>query len=197
MTEHNERRQYYRIEDRVPMKLTRLNESQAIPDISQLEREIPSSFRLMNMLQEIESEASITLSSLQTSNPAIAEYLRSLNKRLDLIGGYIAEQEFSKVQQNESLSLSGNGFRTHSEEEFKENSILLVEMLLPNSQTGIHCYGKVIEGRQDGSRYSIAVTCQAIREADREAIIKHVIRQESQLIRQAKEESEKESARRL
>ena len=189
MSSQDDRRQYYRIEDRVPMRLTAVEGCTDAPDMEQLEREIPSSFKLINTLQEIESEASVNLSSLQGTNPGIVDYLRTLNKRLDLIGGYIAEQEFNKARNNESVSLSGNGFRLINDEGFAIDTILLIEMLLPYKRTGIHCYGRVIESNQQDDGFSIAVTYETIREVDREAIIRHVIRQESKLIRQAKEQA--------
>jgi hypothetical protein len=189
MSSQDDRRQYYRIEDRVPMRLTAVVGANVAPDMKQLENEIPSSFKLINTLQEIESEASVNLSSLQGTNPEIVEYLRTLNQRLDLIGGYIAEQEFDKAKNNESVSLSGNGFRLINKESFKIGTILLVEMLLPYKRTGIHCYGKVVECSPEEDGFSIAVTYETIREVDREAIIRHVIRQESKLIRKAKEQA--------
>ncbi len=192
MSSQDDRRQFYRIEDRVPMRLSAVENCTEAPDMEQLIKEIPSAFRLINTLQDIESEASVNLSSLQASNPGIAEYLRTLNKRLDLIGGYIAEQEFDKARNNESISLSGNGFRLVNYEPFKIGTILLIEMLLPYRRTGIHCYGRVIECTQEEEGFSIAVTYETIREVDREAIIRHVIRQESKLIREAKEQASRE-----
>ncbi len=192
MSSQDDRRQYYRIEDRVPMRLTAIEGCSTAPDMQQLETEIPSSFKLINTLQEIESEASVNLSALQASNPGIVDYLRTLNKRLDLIGGYIAEQEFTKAQNNESVSLSGNGFRLNNTKAFPIDTILLVEMLLPYKRTGIHCYGRVIECNPENDGFSIAVTYETIREVDREAIIRHVIRQESKLIREAKEQASKD-----
>ncbi len=186
-TEAEDRRQFYRIEDKVPLHLTLMANMKVAPSLSKLEEEIPSSFQLVNQLQEIEFEASVTLSSLQLTEPAVAEYLRTLNKRLDLIGGYIAEQKFTELQNYETVSLSGNGFRLNAERKFDQNSIVLIEMLLPNSRTGIHCYGEVVECQKIDDSFSIAVTFETIRESDREAIIRHVIRQESKLIRKAKE----------
>jgi len=187
MSSQQDRRQYYRIEDQVPMRLTALENCAKAPDLQQLEKEIPSSFVLINTLHEIESEASGSLASLQGNNPGIVDYLRTLNKRLDLIGGYIAEQEFDKAKNSESTSLSGNGFRLNHKQPFAIDTILLIEMLLPYKRTGIHCYGRVVESVAEDDAFSIAVQYETIREADREAIIRHVIRQESKLIRKAKE----------
>lgn len=189
MAEQQDRRQFYRIQDKVPLHITAINGQTTAPTIDQLEQEIPSSFQLINQLQEIETEASLNLSSLQSSEPAIAEYLRSLNKRLELIGGYIAEQKFSELKNSESVSLSGNGIRINSDENIQMDSVVLIEMLLPNTKTGIHCYGKVVESIKKDQHYSIAITFETIRENDREAIIRHVIRQESKLIRAAREDN--------
>ena len=188
MSTEKDRREFYRIDDKVPLHLTVMTDRQNAPDLDELEDEIPSSFQLVNQLQEIETEASVSLSSLQLSEPTIADYLRTLNKRLDLIGGYIAEQKFTESKNYETVSLSGNGFRVNTDKDFPVDAVVLVEMLLPNSRTGIHCYGKVVESEKADSHYSVAVTFETIRESDREAIIRHVIRQESKLIRQAKEQ---------
>jgi len=189
MTEQQDRRQFYRIQDNVPLHITAISGQTSVPDISQLEQEIPSSFQLINQLREIEAEAGLTLSSLQSSEPAIAEYLRSLTKRLDLIGGYIAEQKFAELKNCESVSISGNGLRINSSENIPNDCVVLVEMLLPNTKTGIHCYGKVVESIKKDQTFTIAITFETIRENDREAIIRHVIRQESKLIREAKEKN--------
>ncbi len=181
-----DRRLFYRIDDRVPIHLSVMQDMKKAPDLSALEDEIPSSFQLVNQLKEIETEASATLSSLQLSEPAVADYLRTLNKRLDLIGGYIAEQNFTDSHYYQSVSLSGNGFRVNTARGFPVGGIVLVEMLLPNSRTGIHCYGRVVTSEKNEQHYAVAVTFATIRESDREAIIRHVIRQESKLIRQTR-----------
>ncbi len=183
MTNFDERRQYYRINDDVSVSFTHINPLAEIPDLEQLEKEIPVSFRLVNELQQIESEAKKFLGKLQSSEPEVALYLRTLDKRIESLGNTIVKQHLSTHHNRKAVSLSGSGLKVIVEKALPIDSLIIIEMLLPDTRTAIRCYGKVVSCTNNDSKFDLAINFERIREVDRDAIVHHIMKQESRQIR--------------
>jgi hypothetical protein len=195
----DERRQYFRIEDSLTLSYQKVP-LEAVPDcVERLEQELDSHFTVVSSLAAVTQEMTGTLHKIEASRPEIAAYLKSLDKKIDILGrAFLAQATELFTQPTQEVNLSATGISFHVSEPIPKGTILELKILLLPSYTGILCFAEVVscdelDASDSDHCYNLRTNFSHIRTRDRDVLIQHVIQRQGAQIRQAREAQERES----
>lgn len=173
----NERRNYFRIEDTVLLRLHPIDESCALANIIPYQFNEDPSFSLMRELQSIDQDNQQFLRLIAEENRNLEAYLKGLNKKIELIAARVVEsEERAPGQHKRKISISEGGLSFHSDIEFASDSYLALQItLLPSHHTMV-VFSKVINCSEssDGD-FAVALSLVHLKDSDRQIITRHIM----------------------
>ena len=190
---HNERRQFYRIDDHVILRYKRVEQSESELRLLDPQEKHPDSFNICAKFASISLRNAPLLRDIQDQHPAIGHYLGVLDKKLDMLAQLIFDQDADNLgEQTVSVNLSASGIALDSDEAMDNGQMLEIYLILLPSHTGIHCYTKVVHCEANNSDnqvggHHIALQFFNITEEDSDLIAKHVFDKQSAQQRQLRE----------
>jgi len=187
-----ERRQFFRVDDEINLIYIKIDEKKVM-ETALVSDSILGHWSLSATLDALSQESALLLHRLGKSYPDVAEYLKILDNKIDLIAQGLVTQnsQFSKNGvRNANLSATGVAF--DSEEIFKQGDYLEIKILLVNSMAVVVACGKVVYCKQNQSGdsrfpYVVGVDYVSIKDQDRELLIRHVVKRQLQQIRDKRE----------
>lgn len=179
-TRERNRRETFRINDRIALCVRPLSES----DYKQMRTHVANTQRNQRILNSIlatgDNQRGL-LRNIRDSDPAIASYLQSLEERLDALARLLViEQNDTPDIPTHDVNISGNGLRFGHPEALEAGSHLALDMQLFPSRTCLSMFGVVVRSKElkrpakNGSRFTVAVDFCDVHEDDRELLIHHV-----------------------
>ena len=183
---NQERREYFRIKNWIIINhdiIQSLDDAPAIEDLAQ------SSSPRINLLQELrrlENENQEYLGSLTEKQSQLGNYLLNLNKKMDLLTRFVVQSLEGDKNDLTEVDISGGGMRFSTSKNYPIDQLMKLELVLVPECVGIVAYGRVVDCKptSDGKGNDVAIIFVKLREADRDAIIKHVFQVQSQQLRQ-------------
>lgn len=181
-----ERRDFYRIEDRVHLIKTPIEKHLISEDPYGEQFGIPRQALLISQLQSIENESRDLLRQVGDSNRALSSYLRYMDEKIDLIAKYVVSHD-QQLSQKVSVNLSEGGISFYNGTPMTaESYIHLILVLFPSYATiatiGIVRTCEKIDDQP--SIYRIGVEFEVLQEPDRKQIVRHIRRIQSREIRE-------------
>lgn len=185
MSEH-ERRDFYRMEDRVHLIRTPI-EKHLISDDPYSDRyNVPRQALLISQLQAIDNESRDLLRQVGDYNRALGSYLKALEEKVDLLAKYVVSHD-QTITQKETVNLSEGGISFYNSAPYEPGAYLhLIIMLFPN-YSSIASIGVVRTCEKIDDQptlYRVGVEFSVLLEQDRKLIVRHIRRRESQSIRE-------------
>lgn len=201
MTENNakakagaDRRSYFRIDDNVRLSVRRVPPGELDERLDRLEHDLAGNFTVMSSLAAITSQMAMGLRRIENRDPDLAAYLRAIDQKIEVIGrAFIAEEPEMAAQQAAPANLSAGGICAGVDEMYEKGEPVEVRMLLFPSFTGLMIYGSVVdcspakEGEGGRFRNLARIEFTHIREQDRELLIRHLLRRQSEQLREQHE----------
>jgi hypothetical protein len=186
----DERRDYYRILDQVGLSVEPITGDE-LPSIEDFVAEVPDAFQLVNHLTRIEADSSVLLHSISDRTPEVGRYLKTLNSKIEAIAKHIVTHNVDIDLKIHQATLSAGGISFDSPIAYPKDSLVRAQMVLYPSCTGILTYCKVVrcQALTDSDGFDIALEYQRIQETDRDALVRHVLQLQSNLLRQSKNEN--------
>ncbi len=182
MSQNNERRDFFRIEDEVSMELTPYHGDDALPSLAQLNENLPESFLTLNQLRKLDNDNKQLLRNIQDKHRDIAQYLKVQNDKLEIFARLIISQ-LSGGFVNRVVNISGNGLAFDYEQELAVDTLCVLTLMLQPDCYGFACIAKVIKCEADKGRYRIALEFKDIKTADQDELVRHITRLQSQQLR--------------
>ncbi|RKZ99586.1 MAG: hypothetical protein DRQ47_10795 [Gammaproteobacteria bacterium] len=186
----DERRDYYRINDRVGFNFTICVDEDEVPSEANFALEIPDEFQLINHLIHIDMENSSLLHSIQDASPDVSRYLKVINSKIDALARHMVVTGLTDEIKTREVTLSAGGISFESSDPISLDRILRTQMILYPSCSGILTYGKVVRcepiKKGKDALYDIAMEYIRIHETDRDALVRHVLQLQSTYLRQKK-----------
>jgi len=185
----DERREFFRIDDsiRVSCRVIEPGEQPVTLD----DRQSPDDrFTVMTRLQAISQRLSAHLHRIEQRDTDVAEYLRALDEKIDLLGqSYLADSSELLGQPFLSVNLSAGGLAMEVAEPLAMGDRVEIKLLLLPAYTGVVAYGEVVgvERSQEGNAdypYHVRINFTLIRESDQDALIRHIMRRQGEMLRQ-------------
>ncbi|PIE43145.1 MAG: hypothetical protein CSA50_06630 [Gammaproteobacteria bacterium] len=194
MTEQ-ERRRYFRIEDKVLMSYRVVGEEteQAGQPGSVAEDSAVGTRQALNALEEKVQQKMVRLKG---DEPLIAELLELFNQKINLL---IADDREAiqgsagDSKQTLAVNMSACGIAFPSEEKLAIGTLLVLDITLTLSFVSLCLTGQVVgvEKPGGGHPYIIRVDFVDISEVDRELLVQNVIRRQSEQLKALREAREK------
>lgn len=175
MWEGEDRRQFYRVDDRVAMRYQRLRDERSVADES-------ARLAIRNRLAALDQDLDHQLSVLADESPRIHRVMALLNEKLTLlIGPERADGEAGLQLQTVNLSAGGLAFDV--DEWIKVGERLLVELIFyPEGET-FSAIVRVITSDSVSGGYRLGTDFDGLPERDRERLIRHILNIQSQQLR--------------
>ncbi len=192
-TNDEERRRFFRIDDLVHLSY-RVVASDDLPDtFEQLEHSVADSFSVVPNLNALSQQMAPCLHKIEQSDPDVASYLRSIDQKIEMLGRAISAKDSGITDQPaRPVNLSAGGLAVRAAEAVEEGATLEIKMLLLPSFTGILTYGSVVacEPMDDDEEYAycLRVDFSHMRDVDRDALIRHLLRRQADLLRKRRED---------
>lgn len=190
-----DRRQYYRINDKVSLNYKVVQTADAGEEINRAKRGYAELADLRNALSCIDARMDDITSELKKDFPLIAELTTLINKKITLHERMMGFDEYDDHIMNPAreVNLSANGVAFEAETPLVEGSDLRIEMVTYPENHYIPLYAKVVSCRKNNqdkaAGYTIAVEFEAISEKDREHIMHHVFTKQAAEIKKQREVS--------
>ncbi len=196
----DERRKFFRIEDSVRLALREVERGELDRRLENIELNMADSFTLMTGLNAIGQQVSASLRRIETKDPDIADYLKALDKKLDLISkAFLAEEVDMMDKPARAVNLSAGGMAVYGREPMQSGKVLEIKMLLLPSYTGILTYGTLVdcvmmEGEELDPEYPyrLRIDFSFMRDTDRDALIRHVLLKQAEWLRLRREKRERD-----
>ncbi len=189
---NKERRRFFRIDDEVNLYYRKVDENSPTK-VDRISEQLLSNCSLTSALEMVSQEARPLLVRIEKDNPEIAQYLKLIDTKIDLVSQAVMMQR-SDLEETESrnVNLSASGLAFDSEEKLESGTYLEIKLLLLSCMAVIVTYAKVIYCQpwmqpEPGRAFRIGVDYVSIAEQDRELLIKHIVKRQMQLIRETRQ----------
>jgi hypothetical protein len=188
-----ERREYFRINDTIYLKLRVLGEDEAQQPLEEKASGDGGSDNLTLTLQSLADQSGNLLVGIRKSQPDIAHYLSLLEKRIELISRVVVGDHLGKsIEPNTPVSLSAGGISFNSEQSLAPETPLAMEIILFPSHLHIQAIGRVAYCKPNREKstqgYSLGIDFIQISDIAREALVKHTLELQSARLRAGKRE---------
>ncbi len=187
-----DRRGFFRIDDEVNLFYKKIDEK-LVTEPHHVADNILSSCSLSTALEMVSQESTLLLHRIEKNLPDVADYLRIIDTKIDLLAQAIMMQGFQfKENDTRNVNISATGIAFNCEETLKQGDYLEIKMLLVSSMAVVVTYGKVIyckRSQSNDSRFPhfIGVDFINMKDEDREMLIKYVVKKQLQQIRDKKQ----------
>lgn len=169
-----DRREYFRVEDQVILRYCSVP-PEAIGNMP-AERHFDNSemFALLRELRQIDQEHNNVLRGLTEQNRELGAYLKSINRKIDLVANALATVSHGQQQQvAQRVSISEAGIAFSSDSSLASGQFLALELVLLPSHTGLALYGEVLEIRNE--KGFTVISFVRMRESDRQILARHIM----------------------
>lgn len=169
-----DRREYFRVEDQLILRY-RSVPPEAVGHMP-AERHFDNSemFTLLRELRQIDQEHNNVLRGLAEQNRELGTYLKSVNRKVELIANALATLSHAHQQQaSQHVSISEGGIAFRTDASLAPGNYIALELVLLPSHAGLALYAEVIETRD--SNGLTVVSFVRLRESDRQILARHIL----------------------
>lgn len=190
----DERREFFRIDDTIRVSYRRVDAQELSRKIAASGQGVEGSFTIMTRMQAVSQHLSASLRRIEQRDPDIADYLKALDEKINLLAQSFLEDEGLLGQQIKAVNISAGGIALDSAESLKTGDCLEIKLMLLPSLTGIVAFGEVVgvapSKENEGYPHRLRINFTHIKDADRDALIRHILRRQGQMLRKEREHRE-------
>jgi hypothetical protein len=184
----SDRREYYRINDTIALEFSLLSGAEAVA--SEALHDDSPLFNLLSDLHLSDFESQHLLRHIGERDRTLASYLKVVNKRIDLLGQALAQNLVREVGAPKRVTLSEGGVSFEHPQAVAEGSHLAIKMVLMPQALGLLLRGQVVHCRQqENGQFEIGTEFEALTDAQRQLLARHILQKQAMERRQARETS--------
>ncbi|GGE38845.1 hypothetical protein GCM10007421_11000 [Halopseudomonas oceani] len=182
-TDHEESREFFRIQDQILLDCTPIAGPEA--DLGSRQSAL---FNLLADLHMLDYESQHLLRQISERDRALAQYLKIINKRIDLLGQTLALELGDNLGAPQSVSLSEGGVDFEADTAYPVDSWVAARLVLLPAPLGLAIPARVVrcEPADTPDRWRIALNFDLINDAQRQLLARHILQKQAQDIRAAK-----------
>ncbi|EXF94547.1 PilZ family type IV pilus assembly protein [Pseudomonas fluorescens HK44] len=187
--DEEDRREYYRIEDTIALEIRPLSASEAagqevLQDASPL-------FNLLSELHLSEFESQHLLRQISERDRNTANYLKVMNKRIDLLSQVVAHTVLGKFGEPQPVVLSEGGIEFEHHLAYPTGSHLAVKLLLMPQALGLLLRARVTHCEPESfGTFEIGTEFEALTDAQRQLLARYILQRQAHERRLAREQNE-------
>lgn len=175
MNTTNERREYFRIEDKAIVHLEKISADKFNNAEQILKEHALSAFLLGSSFAALDLDYQAVMAKVKRSAPDINLYLELINKKLDLITEHLLASDPIMKSNASDVNLSASGLSIITDETFEVDDYIQIKLILEPKKVGVLAFGRVIRSDSENGKYHVSIDFEHIRESDQELIIKHTL----------------------
>jgi len=184
--DEEDRREYYRIEDTIALEFSLLSGAEALAS-DELHDNSPL-FNLLSDLHLTDFESQHLLRHISERDRTLANYLKVINKRIDLLAQAVAQSLLRDIGAPRRVSLSEGGVSFNNAQPVPAGSHLAVKMVLMPQALGLLLRAKVVHCRPRGQQFEIGTEFESLTDAQRQLLARHILQRQALERRQAREQ---------
>lgn len=185
----DERREYYRIEDSIaleirPLSVDAADDSEPLHDDSTL-------FNLLADLHASDFESQHLLRQIGERDRATAGYLKTVSRRIDLLGQVVAQQLLREIGPARSVILSEGGISLHVEVPYTLGELVAMRIVLLPQALGLLLRARVVhcQPSEDGG-YDLGTEFEGLQDSQRQLLARHIFQRQAHARRVARQQAE-------
>ncbi|MBL4743668.1 MAG: PilZ domain-containing protein [Cycloclasticus sp.] len=185
--EGKERRGFFRIDDEVALSYRHVYEGE-VTDNEGLKIVGNESLSLANELEKMNEVSRIHFRHVEKESPEMARYFSFIEAKINLLAHHMmmdSDELFVKSKQPVNISASGVSFTT-DEALYVGGSVEIKFILMP-SLASIKTFSKTVSCKPEGAQFRVAVEFSQLNDADRDLLIRHVVKKQMNDIRDQNE----------
>jgi c-di-GMP-binding flagellar brake protein YcgR len=181
----SERRQYFRIKNSLFMSYEAISEDESEQPVTEVSSRSLRSMHLLKELNSILEENEIFSKTLTEEERKTKYYLAELSDKVTDITRYLVKTLGVEYSELLEVDLSGGGVRFESDTPLTVNQALKLDIVLVPEYYNLTTSGLVVDCCSIGASglFEIAISFTDIQEADRDAIVRHVFKRQSEQLR--------------
>lgn len=184
--DNEERREYYRIEDRIALEIIPDAQAQTASD-----GQYPQLFDLLGELHQLDFEAQHLLRQITENNRTLASYLKVQNKRIELIGQALARDLLKDIGAPQQVVLSEGGVSFEHDEAIASGTLLTLQLVLLPQALGLRLQARVTHCAElQVGRYQLGTEFEALTDAQRQLLARHILHRQALQRRLARDHAE-------
>lgn len=182
--ETDDKRDFFRIRDRLALKVKPIDG----PDLDSAADDESPLFSLLSDLHMLDYESQHLLRQIAERDRALAQYLKIINKRIDLVGKALAMQLAGDLSEPQDVTLSEGGMSFCADQAYPIDSWLMLRMVLMPSPLGLVLPARVThcEAGPEADQWTMGVSFENLSDAQRQLLARHILQKQAQEIRAAK-----------
>lgn len=185
--DEDDRREYYRIDDTIALEFTLLSGAEALAS-DELHDSSPL-FNLLSDLHLMDFESQHLLRHITERDRTLANYLKVMNKRIDLLGQAVAQSLLRDIGTPRKVSLSEGGVSFNNPQPVAAGAHLAVKMVLMPQALGLLLRAKVVHCQPlPSQQFEIGAEFEAVSDAQRQLLARHILQRQALERRQAREQ---------
>ncbi|MBT8447182.1 MAG: PilZ domain-containing protein [Gammaproteobacteria bacterium] len=190
-----ERRSYFRVDDTVLLKY-RVIQTETLDAYSELIfKQYASREGAREVMLEIDTRLEKLLTLLRAESPKLVEAVDLVNRKLTFIERMLnsdvpGEDEETSHHELTEVNLSGSGMAIVAGAPLATGANVEIDLVLLPRYKHMKVFGTVVDCRQRGEepRYDIGMNFVLVRDEDRDLLVQHCLRRQSQELRKARDE---------
>ncbi|WP_213877834.1 PilZ domain-containing protein [Pseudomonas sp. dw_358] len=186
--DEEERREYYRIDDRIALEIRALTDSEA-RDTELLQDDSPL-FNLLSELHLSEFESQHLLRQISETDRALAAFLKAQNKRIDLLSQLVAQTLTSRIGEPQPVTLSEGGVTFTQDKPLLPDTPLSIKMALMPQALGLLLRARVVHCYDIDGRFEIGTEFVSLADAQRQLLARYILQKQQLERRLAREQEE-------
>lgn len=186
--DEEDRREYYRIEDRIALEISPLSAAEALEaDVLQ---DASPLFNLLSELHLSEFESQHLLRQLSDKDRTLAAFLKAQNKRIDLLSAVVAQTLLGQISEPRAVVLSEGGVEFSQAQALTPGTRVAVKMVLMPQALGLLLRARIVhcDPRADG-QFEVGTEFIETSDAQRQLLARYILQRQQQQRRQALEQS--------
>lgn len=194
--EAGERREYFRIGDRVLLKVRPVDAGEVDAVVERITDRVPDRFTVAANFAVNSRATARLLHGVAADAPDAARYMKALDAKLNHLARlFVLEEVEAGGFPRLDVTLSAGGVIFPSAREFAPGTLLETRLVLYPHMTGVLTVSEVVRcGRHDGGPadmpWRVAVEYVHIRESDRDLLVSHIMARETELLRRQRGEDD-------
>jgi len=185
----DDRRRYFRINDKVSLKYRVVQGIDVETEVKRTEHEKNNLAELKNAFNCIEAKIMSKMGRIEEVSPLVAEILGLYDKKLSLIESMIIhnDDKVNSITETQNVNLSASGMSFESNTPINDDVNLKMELVLFPEYQFIPVYARVVDCKKKMDdnlyRFNISVDFVGICESDQEIIMQHVLSKQAKQIK--------------
>ena len=154
---------------------------------------MPTPFKMASDMSTIDQSALRSIKALSGVASQLVDFLNYQSTKIDLLIGYILSQQDDESCRYQGIEFGGGGLLFIAKQPFELAQLLEMKIFLLTENSGVYCYGEVIEVEQQADDYYHKVIFHFIREDDREVLVRTSLHQQSKQLQALTQKRNQES----